>query len=121
MDRLLPLTGWIAAHHRDTDDDPPKAYPQLCLGFELDTPTVRTGPNAVNILTQLTGLGLPPGILAADRAYTNCTPATFQTPSDGSATASLWTTRSSSADGRAAGREPRSSTARSCARSPPPL
>ncbi|MDI9886552.1 hypothetical protein QMZ92_19760 [Streptomyces sp. HNM0645] len=80
MDRLLPLTGWIAAHHRDTDDDPPKAYPQLCLGFELDTPTVRTGPNAVNILTQLTGLGLPPGILAADRAYTNCTPATFQTP-----------------------------------------
>ncbi|MEV7088509.1 hypothetical protein AB0O07_21905 [Streptomyces sp. NPDC093085] len=21
----------IAAHHRDTDDAPPKAYPQLCL------------------------------------------------------------------------------------------
>lgn len=70
----------IAAHHRDTDDDPPKQYPQLCLGFELDTPTVRTGPNAINVLTQLTGLGLPAGILAADRAYTNCIPATFQTP-----------------------------------------
>ncbi|MCZ7460347.1 hypothetical protein [Streptomyces sp. WMMC940] len=70
----------IAAHHRDTDDAPPKAYPQLCLGFELDTPTVRTGPNAVNVLTQLTGLGLPVGILAPDRAYINCIPATFQTP-----------------------------------------
>ncbi|QDY77230.1 hypothetical protein [Streptomyces qinzhouensis] len=70
----------IAAHHRDGGDDRPKAYPQLCLGFELDTPTVRTGPNAVHVLTQLAALGLPTGILAADRAYTNCTPATFQTP-----------------------------------------
>ncbi|MFI7341835.1 hypothetical protein ACIBUY_28325 [Streptomyces sp. NPDC050085] len=70
----------IAAHHRDRDDDPPKAYPQLCLGFELDTPTVRTGHNAVNVLTQLSELGLPTGILAADRAYTNCSAPTFQTP-----------------------------------------
>ncbi|MFJ2440682.1 hypothetical protein ACIOWG_09510 [Streptomyces sp. NPDC087658] len=70
----------IAAHHRDSGDDPPKAYPQLCLGFELDTPTVRTGPNAVTILTQLAELGLPTGILAADRAYTGCSPPAFQTP-----------------------------------------
>ncbi|WP_405898269.1 hypothetical protein OG242_12690 [Streptomyces sp. NBC_00727] len=70
----------IAAHHRDADNNPSKAYPQLCLGFELDTPTVRTGPNAVTVLTQLTELGLPTGILAADRAYTGCSPPTFQTP-----------------------------------------
>ncbi|WP_405771996.1 hypothetical protein [Streptomyces sp. NBC_01538] len=70
----------IAAHHRDHEDETPKAYPQLCLGFELDTPTVRTGPNAVTILTQIAGLGLPAGILAADRAYTGCSPPTFQTP-----------------------------------------
>ncbi|MEV0783298.1 hypothetical protein AB0I52_09995 [Streptomyces sp. NPDC050423] len=70
----------IAAHHRDADNNPPKAYPQLCLGFELDTPTVRTGPNAVTVLTQLTELGLPTGILAADRAHTGCSPPTFQTP-----------------------------------------
>lgn len=70
----------IAAHHRDSDDTPPKAYPQLCLGFELDAPTVRTGPNAINVLTQLARLGLPTGVLAADRAYTNCIPSSFQTP-----------------------------------------
>ncbi|MEU0524511.1 hypothetical protein [Streptomyces niveus] len=70
----------IAAHHRDSSDDPHKAYPQLCLGFELDTPTVRTGPTAVNVLTQLAELGLPTGILAADRAYTGCSASTFQTP-----------------------------------------
>ncbi|MEV6500011.1 hypothetical protein [Streptomyces prunicolor] len=70
----------IAAHHRDHDDETPKAYPQLCLGFELDTPTVRTGPNAVTILTQIAELGLPAGILAADRAYTGCSPLSFQTP-----------------------------------------
>ncbi|WP_371598284.1 hypothetical protein [Streptomyces sp. NBC_00564] len=70
----------IAAHHRDRDDQTAKAYPQLCLGFELDTPGFRTGPNAVTILTQLTELGLPTGILAADRAYTGCSAPTFQTP-----------------------------------------
>uniref|UniRef100_A0AAU2VTR7 Transposase n=1 Tax=Streptomyces sp. NBC_00008 TaxID=2903610 RepID=A0AAU2VTR7_9ACTN len=70
----------IAAHHRDPGDDAPGAYPQLCLGFELDTPTVRTGPNALTILTQITQLGLPTGILAADRAYTGCSPSNFQTP-----------------------------------------
>lgn len=70
----------IAAHHRAPGNDTSGAYPQLCLGFELDTPTVRTGPNAVTILTQITQLGLPTGILAADRAYTGCSPSNFQTP-----------------------------------------
>ncbi|MGA4841381.1 hypothetical protein [Streptomyces sp. G45] len=71
----------IAAHHRDPGDARTlPRYPQLCLGFELDTPTVRTGPNAITVLTQLTALGLPAGILAADRAYTNCAPDTFQAP-----------------------------------------
>lgn len=70
----------IAAHHRDKDNASPKAYPQLCLGFELDTPTVRTGPNAVSVLAQMSELGLPAGILAADRAYTGCSPPSFQTP-----------------------------------------
>jgi len=70
----------IAAHHRDQGNETPKAYPQLCLGFELDTPGFRTGPNAITILTQLAQLGLPTGILAADRAYTGCSAPTFQTP-----------------------------------------
>ncbi|MFE9659050.1 hypothetical protein [Streptomyces sp. NPDC005955] len=55
-------------------------YPQLCLGLVLDTPTVRTGPNAITLLRHLTELGLPTGTCAADRAYTGCAPANFQIP-----------------------------------------
>ncbi|MFE1171556.1 hypothetical protein [Streptomyces sp. NPDC058773] len=56
------------------------AYPQLCVGLVLDTPTVRFGSNAVTALTRLTELGFPAGTCAAGRAYTGGAPETFQTP-----------------------------------------
>lgn len=46
-------------------------HPQLALGLVLDTPGKRIGPNAVHSLAQLAPLGLPTGLLAADRAYTD--------------------------------------------------
>ncbi|MEU8544060.1 hypothetical protein AB0C52_29380 [Streptomyces sp. NPDC048717] len=46
-------------------------HPQLALGLVLDTPGKRIGPNAVHSLARLTPLGLPTGLLAADRAYTD--------------------------------------------------
>jgi len=72
----------VAAHTRRPKDQAgkPTAYPQLCVGLILDTPTVRTGPNAVDALTQLGELGLPTGTCAADRAYTGCAPENFQIP-----------------------------------------
>ncbi|MFJ4921166.1 hypothetical protein [Streptomyces sp. NPDC088725] len=72
----------VAAHRRRPGESAgrPLAYPQMCVGLVLDTPSVHTGPNAVTALTQLTGLGLPPGTCAADRAYTGCAPESFQIP-----------------------------------------
>ncbi|KNB50383.1 hypothetical protein AC230_00815 [Streptomyces caatingaensis] len=75
----------VAAHTRPahvTGTTPAKttAYPQLCLGLVLDTPTVRTGPNAITLLRQLDELQLPKGTCAADRAYTGCSPQHFQVP-----------------------------------------
>ncbi|KAB1147088.1 hypothetical protein F7R91_12145 [Streptomyces luteolifulvus] len=57
-------------------------HPQLALGLVLDTPGKRVGPNAVHTLTRLAahGLGLPAGLLAADRAYTDQLPAHFAVP-----------------------------------------
>lgn len=57
-----------------------QAYPQLCLGLVLDSPILRTGRNAITVLTQLKELGLPQGTCAADRAYTGCSPESFQIP-----------------------------------------
>jgi hypothetical protein len=72
----------VAAHRRRPGEEKgkPLPYPQMCIGLVLDTPTVRTGPNAVTALTQLVELGLPTGTCAADRAYTGCAPENFQTP-----------------------------------------
>ncbi|MEX2973079.1 hypothetical protein [Streptomyces sp. C184] len=72
----------VAAHRRPAGEGTgkPLAYPQLCVGLVLDTPTVRTGRNAVTALTQLAELGLPAGTCAADRAYTGCAPENFQIP-----------------------------------------
>ncbi|MFI7354798.1 hypothetical protein ACIBTP_12705 [Streptomyces avidinii] len=74
----------VAAHSR-TSEQAAKgrrapSYPQLCLGLTLDTPTVRTGENAVAVLAQLAELRTPTGTCAADRAYTGCSPEKFQVP-----------------------------------------
>ncbi|MFI6286109.1 hypothetical protein ACIBCM_15340 [Streptomyces sp. NPDC051018] len=74
----------VAAHSR-TGEGAAKgrrapSYPQLCLGLSLDTPTVRTGENAVTLLKHLAELRLPTGTCAADRAYTGCSPENFQIP-----------------------------------------
>ncbi|MGW1978686.1 hypothetical protein [Streptomyces sp. NPDC001889] len=81
---LLAATLLVAAHTR-----PPRPagkaqglveYPRLCLGLVLETPTVRTGPNAITLLRHLAELGLPTGTCAADRACTGCAPHNFQIP-----------------------------------------
>ncbi|MFD7110112.1 hypothetical protein ACFWAF_07915 [Streptomyces microflavus] len=101
----------VAAHSR-TSEGAAKgrrapSYPQLCLGLSLDTPTVRTGENAVTVLKHLAELRLPTGTCAADRAYTGCSPENFQIPvRRDSATASLWITRRPTAVSRAAAKEP---------------
>ncbi|MFJ4435193.1 hypothetical protein [Streptomyces sp. NPDC088923] len=74
----------VAAHSR-TGERAAKgrrapSYPQLCLGLSLDTPTVRTGENAVTVLKHLAELRLPTGTCAADRACTGCSPENFQVP-----------------------------------------
>jgi hypothetical protein len=53
-------------------------HPQLALGAVLDTGGKRVGPNAVHTLDRLRRLGLPTGVLAADRAYTDQTSEHFQ-------------------------------------------
>ncbi|KUN06964.1 hypothetical protein AQI95_11950 [Streptomyces yokosukanensis] len=72
----------VAAHRRRPGESAgkPTAYPQMCVGLVLDTPTVRTGRNAVVALQELADLGLPTGTCAADRAYTGCSPENFQIP-----------------------------------------
>jgi hypothetical protein len=55
-------------------------HPQLALGAVLDTGGKRAGPNAVHTLTTAHGLGLPAGVLAADRAYTDQQGEHFQQP-----------------------------------------
>ncbi|MFI9239547.1 hypothetical protein [Streptomyces sp. NPDC053079] len=55
-------------------------HPQLALGFVLDTPGKRIGPNAIHALKTLVPLGLPTGVLAADRAYTDQTTDHFARP-----------------------------------------
>ncbi|WP_280890217.1 hypothetical protein [Streptomyces sp. LBL] len=72
----------VAAHRRRPGEPAgkPTAYPQMCVGLILDTPTVRTGRNAVLALEELGSLGLPVGTCAADRAYTGYAPENFQIP-----------------------------------------
>ncbi|MGW3511866.1 hypothetical protein [Streptomyces sp. NPDC000994] len=72
----------VAAHRRPPGQEAgdPTGYPQMCVGLVLDTPTVRTGRNAITALQALSGLGLPVGTCAADRAYTGCSPENFQIP-----------------------------------------
>ncbi|MEV7928525.1 hypothetical protein [Kitasatospora sp. NPDC088779] len=53
-------------------------HPQLILGAALDSPGKRVGPNAVHTLQALVPLGLPIGLLAADRAYTDQVTEHFQ-------------------------------------------
>ncbi|MFJ5233168.1 hypothetical protein ACIQBJ_25145 [Kitasatospora sp. NPDC088391] len=55
-------------------------HPQLALGAVLDSPGKRIGPNTVHALTVLVPLGLPVGLLAADRAYTDQKSEHFQQP-----------------------------------------
>ncbi|WP_338897764.1 hypothetical protein WBG99_21000 [Streptomyces sp. TG1A-60] len=74
---------FVVAAHRRRPGEPagkPTAYPQMCVGLVLDTPTVRIGRNAVIALQEVGGLGLPVGACAADRAYTGCSPEHFQIP-----------------------------------------
>jgi hypothetical protein len=47
------------------------AYPQLALGLVVDTPHKRIGHAAITTLNGIARLGLPPGALAVDRAYTD--------------------------------------------------
>lgn len=72
----------VAAHRRRPGESAgkPTAYPQMCVGLVLDTPTVRTGRNAILALEELAKLRLPTGTCAADRAYTGCSPEHFQIP-----------------------------------------
>jgi len=53
---------------------------QIALGLVVDYPGVRTGPNAITLLTPLTRLQLPVGTLAVDRLYTDARPETFALP-----------------------------------------
>jgi hypothetical protein len=46
-------------------------FPQLALGLVIDTPHKRIGANAITTLQGFLPLGLPVGILAVDRAYTD--------------------------------------------------
>ena len=73
------LTLAVAASRRSTTGKRISRHPQLALGAVLDTGGKRPGPNAVHTLTVFAELGLPTGILAADRAYTDQTTEHFQT------------------------------------------
>ncbi|WP_086860746.1 hypothetical protein, partial [Streptomyces milbemycinicus] len=71
---------FVVAAHRRPPGQAATGYPQMCVGLVLDTPTIRTGRNAITALQALSGLGLPVGTCAADRAYTGCSPNNFQVP-----------------------------------------
>jgi hypothetical protein len=73
------LTLPVAASRRSSGGKRVSRHPQLALGAVLDTGGKRPGPNAVHTLTTLAELGLPTGVLAADRAYTDQTTEHFQT------------------------------------------
>ncbi|WP_206502386.1 hypothetical protein [Streptomyces chrestomyceticus] len=72
----------------------PTRIAHLALGLVVDRPGRRTGANAIMLLTQLAELGLPPGILAVDRLYTDVRPEKFARPAPW-ATASCWITKGS--------------------------
>jgi hypothetical protein len=74
------LTLTVAASRRTGAGTRASRHPQLALGAVLDTGGKRAGPGAIHTLTVLRGLGLPAGILAADRAYTDQTSEHFQAP-----------------------------------------
>ncbi|MGW6915602.1 hypothetical protein ACWGB8_17550 [Kitasatospora sp. NPDC054939] len=75
------LTVPVAASRRSSSTGKRASrHPQLALGAVLDTGGKRAGPNAIHALTVLGELGLPAGILAADRAYTDQTTGHFQAP-----------------------------------------
>ncbi|WP_150494604.1 hypothetical protein [Streptomyces kanamyceticus] len=52
----------------------------IVLGLAVDHPGRRTGRNAVTLLTPLAELGLPAGMLAVDRLYTDARPESFALP-----------------------------------------
>jgi hypothetical protein len=58
----------------------PGQLPALVMGFTLDKPGHRPGPNAIDVLTDVRARGHQPGYLAGDRAYNNAAPDTFQLP-----------------------------------------
>jgi hypothetical protein len=58
----------------------PAQPPALVVGFTLDKPGHKPGPNAVTVLADAAARGHRPGFLAGDRAYNNATPDTFQLP-----------------------------------------
>ncbi|MFI8927131.1 hypothetical protein ACIG3E_05500 [Streptomyces sp. NPDC053474] len=58
----------------------PGQLPALVVGFTLDKPGHRPGPNAVNVLADVRVRGHRPGYLAGDRAYNNTAPDAFQLP-----------------------------------------
>lgn len=72
----------VAARQRpaETPRKPGKGHPQLILGLVVDTPGKRIGLNAVHTLRALGQLGLPIGLLVADRAYTDQVSANFAQP-----------------------------------------
>lgn len=73
------LTVPVAASRRTSNGKRASRHPQLALGAVLDTGGKRAGPNAIHTLQAARALGLPTGILAADRAYTDQTAEHFQT------------------------------------------
>ncbi|MFD0200062.1 MULTISPECIES: hypothetical protein [Saccharothrix] len=56
------------------------APPVVVGGYTLERPGHRPGGAAVDVLRQAVGNGWPVGLLAADRAYNNSDPDTFQLP-----------------------------------------
>ncbi|MET7300371.1 hypothetical protein [Embleya sp. NPDC005575] len=68
----------IVAAHRGRRTSVP--YPQLCLGFTLDSPSRRVGANAVARLEDLAQLDPPTDLIAVDRAYTGQHDTEFQIP-----------------------------------------
>jgi hypothetical protein len=71
----------IDAHTVELPGHPPGTrLPAVVLGMVLDKPGARPGPNATAVLADIHARGHRPGGLAADRAFNNSTPETFQLP-----------------------------------------